>query len=373
MVWLMCTGRHLRLTVSADCTVVSVPLSLVSLSTEVSISVCTIRSSPSFSLDPSRVTSLPPSCSDGSSQPVQVLLLTHSTLSDVVWYSPLSRERANVCRWWHPVKPSNIPHRSKLSIKLSVKKEFDHCSRVRAPIFSVVSQVLVSSRYTIKFNWSSSARNSAVDLVKNPERPLYPPNENLQSECDNFQGGYVEDGMIIHFSLSRRSLSVVLSSLLFPFVLILWLSMFMPWMCESFYCRSYDSPLWNKNGRLYRVIHKNVTFKSYWAQNMFDTSDVKSDFDSIHSLQVKFTRWQSKNSHNLPSEYIANAKLEAIQALHFCVHNMTPISLMLWMCSKELQQFPSSAARCMFPVFKRGKKNPHSSSSTYRSNPQQKN
>src|SRR5947207_11492498 len=84
----MFTRRLLLPMVFVDCTVDSVLQSPVSLSIEVSISVCTIHLNPSFSPALLRVTFSLPSCSDGSSQRVQVSLLTLSTLSVVVWYFP---------------------------------------------------------------------------------------------------------------------------------------------------------------------------------------------------------------------------------------------------------------------------------------------
>src|SRR5947207_5750119 len=84
----MFTKRLLLPMVFVDCTVDSVLQSPVSLSIEVSISVCTIHLNPSFSPVPLRVTSSLPSCSDGSSQLVQFSLLILSILSVVVWYVP---------------------------------------------------------------------------------------------------------------------------------------------------------------------------------------------------------------------------------------------------------------------------------------------
>ena len=83
-VWSTSTERRLLPMVSLVSTVVSVLPSLVSWSTVVCTSACTTPSSLFSWSDLSRVTSWPPSCSDGLSPLVLVSLLTHSTPSVVV-------------------------------------------------------------------------------------------------------------------------------------------------------------------------------------------------------------------------------------------------------------------------------------------------
>ena len=175
----------------------------------------------------------------------------------MVWIALLIE--ANFFRWWLPEKPSSTLHPSKLSTKSLLRRVSAHCSRVQAPTFSVVSPVLVSSRYTIKSNWSSSARNSAVDPVKNVQSlPAVIKHKSIHTTIVEWVWDEVCSRDVESFFIKvPRTIVVCLES---PFPFPFYFCLILGWVTRRGSCKSFLAivtvvSLRNKNGRLNRRLY----------------------------------------------------------------------------------------------------------------------